>query len=90
MHIYMCIHKLTHIHSYPRPRPASQPPVCARPSRPSPTPPNHRSPAVRPRRPQKRLVVKPDCLFGKRGKHDLVGLNLDANAAQVCMCQFVV
>lgn len=31
---------------------------------------------------QKRLVVKPDCLFGKRGKHDLVGLNLDANSAQ--------
>ena len=24
-----------------------------------------------------RLVVKPDMLFGKRGKHDLVGLNLD-------------
>ncbi len=26
-----------------------------------------------------RLVVKPDMLFGKRGKHDLVGLNLDFN-----------
>jgi len=26
---------------------------------------------------QTKLVVKPDCLFGKRGKHDLVGLNLD-------------
>lgn len=24
-----------------------------------------------------KLVVKPDMLFGKRGKHDLVGLNLD-------------
>ena len=24
-----------------------------------------------------RLVAKPDCLFGKRGKHDLVGLNFD-------------
>ena len=24
-----------------------------------------------------RLVVKPDMLFGKRGKHDLVGLDLD-------------
>ena len=24
-----------------------------------------------------RLVAKPDCLFGKRGKHDLVGLDLD-------------
>jgi ATP citrate (pro-S)-lyase len=31
--------------------------------------------------PQSRLVVKPDCLFGKRGKHDLVGLNLDHLAA---------
>lgn len=30
---------------------------------------------------QSRLVVKPDCLFGKRGKHDLVGLNLDHLAA---------
>jgi ATP citrate (pro-S)-lyase len=26
-----------------------------------------------------KLVVKPDMLFGKRGKHDLVGLNLDFN-----------
>ena len=25
---------------------------------------------------QSKLVVKPDMLFGKRGKHDLVGLNL--------------
>lgn len=25
---------------------------------------------------QNKLVVKPDMLFGKRGKHDLVGLNL--------------
>ena len=24
-----------------------------------------------------KLVVKPDMLFGKRGKHDLVGLNLN-------------
>ena len=24
-----------------------------------------------------KLVVKPDMLFGKRGKHDLLGLNLD-------------
>lgn len=24
-----------------------------------------------------KLVVKPDMLFGQRGKHDLVGLNLD-------------
>ncbi|KAI3438739.1 hypothetical protein D9Q98_001158 [Chlorella vulgaris] len=31
---------------------------------------------------QTKLVVKPDCLFGKRGKHDLVGLNLDASEAQ--------
>jgi ATP citrate (pro-S)-lyase len=30
---------------------------------------------------QTSLVVKPDCLFGKRGKHDLVGLNLDHLAA---------
>ncbi|KAL4438043.1 hypothetical protein ABPG77_004264 [Micractinium sp. CCAP 211/92] len=28
------------------------------------------------------LVVKPDCLFGKRGKHDLVGLKLDYLQAQ--------
>jgi len=27
---------------------------------------------------QTKLVVKPDMLFGKRGKHDLVGLNLDS------------
>lgn len=31
---------------------------------------------------QTQLVVKPDCLFGKRGKHDLVGLKLDATGAQ--------
>lgn len=31
---------------------------------------------------QSPLVVKPDCLFGKRGKHDLVGLRLDATEAQ--------
>lgn len=31
---------------------------------------------------QTRLVVKPDCLFGKRGKNDLVGLNLDAGEAE--------
>jgi ATP citrate (pro-S)-lyase len=30
----------------------------------------------------RRLVVKPDCLFGKRGKHDLVGLNLDHHEAK--------
>ena len=29
-----------------------------------------------------RLVAKPDCLFGKRGKHDLVGLNLDFDGAR--------
>lgn len=28
-----------------------------------------------------KLVVKPDMLFGQRGKHDLVGLNLDFSAA---------
>lgn len=27
-------------------------------------------------------MVKPDCLFGKRGKRDLVGLNLDAAGAE--------
>ena len=31
---------------------------------------------------QTKLVVKPDCLFGKRGKHDLVGLRLDFTEAQ--------
>lgn len=31
---------------------------------------------------QTKLVVKPDCLFGKRGKHDLVGLNLDVAGAE--------
>jgi ATP citrate (pro-S)-lyase len=31
---------------------------------------------------QTKLVVKPDCLFGKRGKHDLVGLKLDCTEAQ--------
>ncbi|KAK9800315.1 hypothetical protein WJX73_000787 [Symbiochloris irregularis] len=29
-----------------------------------------------------RLVVKPDMLFGKRGKHDLVGLNLDISGVE--------
>ncbi|KAK9838424.1 hypothetical protein WJX84_002886 [Apatococcus fuscideae] len=29
-----------------------------------------------------KLVVKPDMLFGKRGKHDLVGLNLDFSGAE--------
>ncbi len=29
-----------------------------------------------------KLVVKPDMLFGQRGKHDLVGLNLDWPAAE--------
>lgn len=29
-----------------------------------------------------KLVVKPDCLFGKRGKNDLVGLNLDVPGAR--------
>lgn len=29
-----------------------------------------------------KLVVKPDMLFGQRGKHDLVGLNLDIAAAE--------
>ena len=29
-----------------------------------------------------RLVVKPDCLFGKRGKHDLVGLDLSVEEAK--------
>jgi ATP citrate (pro-S)-lyase len=29
-----------------------------------------------------RLVVKPDMLFGQRGKHDLVGLNLDIAGAE--------
>jgi ATP citrate (pro-S)-lyase len=28
-----------------------------------------------------KLVVKPDMLFGQRGKNDLVGLNLDYNTA---------
>lgn len=28
------------------------------------------------------LVVKPDCLFGKRGKHDLVGLKLDYSGVE--------
>jgi succinyl-CoA synthetase beta subunit len=31
---------------------------------------------------QTKLVVKPDCLFGKRGKHDLVGLKLDYSQAE--------
>ena len=29
-----------------------------------------------------KLVVKPDMLFGQRGKHDLVGLNLDLAQAE--------
>lgn len=29
-----------------------------------------------------KLVVKPDMLFGQRGKHDLVGLNLNYPAAE--------
>lgn len=29
-----------------------------------------------------KLVVKPDMLFGKRGKHDLVGLNLDFSGVE--------
>ena len=31
---------------------------------------------------QEKLVVKPDQLFGKRGKHGLVGLNLDYTGVQ--------
>ena len=31
-----------------------------------------------------KLVVKPDMLFGKRGKHDLVGLNLSINEVLLC------
>lgn len=31
---------------------------------------------------QEKLVAKPDQLFGKRGKHGLIGLNLDAREAQ--------
>ena len=34
-----------------------------------------------------KLVVKPDMLFGKRGKHDLVGLNLDASEAEAFIQQ---
>lgn len=34
-----------------------------------------------------KLVVKPDMLFGKRGKHDLVGLNLDAAGAEAFIHQ---
>ncbi|KAK2078898.1 hypothetical protein QBZ16_002588 [Prototheca wickerhamii] len=33
------------------------------------------------------LVVKPDCLFGKRGKHDLVGLKLDLAGAEEFISQ---
>ena len=29
-----------------------------------------------------RLVVKPDMLFGKRGKHDLIGLDLDVSGVE--------
>lgn len=29
-----------------------------------------------------KLVVKPDMLFGKRGKHDLIGLNLDFSGVE--------
>lgn len=32
--------------------------------------------------PQSKLVVKPDMLFGQRGKHDLVGLNLTYDEAE--------
>lgn len=39
-------------------------------------------PAANPWMTQMPLVVKPDCLFGKRGKHDLVGLKLDYLQAQ--------
>lgn len=38
--------------------------------------------AMNPWMTQMKLVVKPDCLFGKRGKHDLVGLNLDYTQAE--------
>lgn len=31
-----------------------------------------------------RLVVKPDMLFGQRGKNDLVGLNLDFSQVGSC------
>jgi succinyl-CoA synthetase beta subunit len=31
---------------------------------------------------QSKLVVKPDMLFGQRGKHDLVGLNLSYDEAE--------
>ena len=31
---------------------------------------------------QSKLVVKPDMLFGKRGKHDLVGLNLSISEVE--------
>lgn len=31
---------------------------------------------------QSKLVVKPDMLFGQRGKHDLVGLNLTYSEAE--------
>ena len=34
-----------------------------------------------------KLVVKPDMLFGKRGKHDLVGLNLSASEAEAFIQQ---
>jgi succinyl-CoA synthetase beta subunit len=37
-----------------------------------------------------KLVVKPDMLFGKRGKHDLVGLNLDYAGVEAfirCPCR---
>ena len=34
-----------------------------------------------------KLVVKPDMLFGKRGKHDLVGLNLTAGEAEAFIKQ---
>lgn len=32
-------------------------------------------------------MVKPDCLFGKRGKHDLVGLKLDLAGAEEFISQ---
>ena len=55
----------------------------AHPPTPPPNPPPPMPPmrAANPWLSQRRLVVKPDCLFGKRGKHDLVGLNLDAQGA---------
>ena len=36
-----------------------------------------------------RLVVKPDMLFGKRGKHNLVALNVDVDGAQRFLTQLL-